>query len=81
MQLRPEARVANEIILNAFRTLKFSGFDADTQRFILDCIGRVLIQSAREDISIDERIQRIEEVLYGDTRALFEKFLGDQEEN
>ena len=73
MLLRPEARVADEIILNAFRTLKFSGFDADMQRCILDCIGKVLIQSAREDISMDERIQRIEEILYGDTREFLRR--------
>ena len=71
MQLMPEARIANEIILNAFRTLKFSGFDGDMQRFILDCVGKVLIQSARTDVSMDERINMVEEVLYGDTRRLF----------
>lgn len=76
----PEARVANEIILNAFRTLKFSGFDADMQRVILDCIGKVLIQSACEDISMDERIQRIEEILYGDTRTIVNEFLKEQED-
>lgn len=80
MLLRPEARVADEIILNAFRTLKFSGFDADMQRFILDCIGKVLIQSAREDISMDERIQRIEEILYGDTRKILDEILKKQED-
>lgn len=80
MLLMPEARLANEIILNAFRTLKFSGFDADMQRFILDCIGKVLIQSAHEDISMDERIQMIEEILYGDTRKIVNEFLKEQED-
>ena len=44
MQLIPEAKVANEILLNVFRTLKFSGFSPDTQKVIMRCVGETLIK-------------------------------------
>lgn len=65
MQLTPEARIANEILLNAFRTLKFSGFTSDTQKVIMRCVGETLVRrSTVDDQTIDETIQNIEDYLY-----------------
>ena len=65
MRLTPEARLANEILLNAFRTLKFSGFSPDTQKVIMRCVGDTLIRrSTIDDQTIDETIQNIEDYLY-----------------
>lgn len=73
MLLTPEARLANEMILNALRSLKFSGFDPGTQRVIMECVGKVLILNSTQDMSIDERIEMVETTLYTDTRELFKK--------
>ena len=71
MQLTPEARIANEILLNTFRTLKFSGFSPDTQKTIMECVGKALSQCSRIDQNIDDRIQGVEYVLY---RSQFPEF-------
>ena len=72
MQLTPEARLANEILLNAFRTLKFSGFTPDTQKVIMRCVGETLVRrSTVDDQTIDETIQNIEDYLY---RSQFPEF-------
>ena len=76
MSLIPEARVANEILLNALRTLKFSDFDADTQKVIMRCVGETLIRrSTVDDQTIDETIQNIEYHLYrSDFPGFYEYF-------
>lgn len=77
MQLTIEARIANEIILNAYRTLKYAEFDPETQKVIMECVGRALVVSSKQDMTIDERIERIETVLYGDTRELMKNILDE----
>lgn len=78
MQLTIEARIANEIILNAYRTLKYAEFDSETQKIIMECVGKALVVSSRQDMTIDERIERVETVLYGDTRELMKKILDEK---
>ena len=75
MQLTPEdrvaARIANEILLNTFRTLKFSGFTPDTQKVIMRCVGVLVQHSTIDDQTIDETIQNVEDYLY---RSQFPEF-------
>lgn len=78
MQLKIEARIANEIILNAYRTLKYTGFDPETQKVIMECVGKALVVSGRQDMTIDERIERVETILYGDTRELVKNILDEK---
>lgn len=78
MQLTVEARIANEIILNAYRTLKYVGFDPETQKVIMECVGKALVVSSRQDMAIDERIERVETILYGDTRELVKNILDEK---
>lgn len=78
MQLTIEARIANEIILNAYRTLKYAEFDPETQKVIMECVGKALVVSSSQDMTIDERIERVETVLYGDTRELMKNILDEK---
>lgn len=77
MQLMIEARIANEIILNAYRTLKYAEFDPETQKVIMECVGKALVVSSKQDMTIDERIERVETVLYGDMRELIKNILDE----
>ena len=78
MQLTIEARIANEIILNAYRTLKYVEFNPETQKVIMECVGKALVASSRQDMTIDERIERVETVLYSDTRELMKNILDER---
>ena len=66
MNLIPEARIANECLLSVFRTLKYTEFPPDTQKIIMECIGRCLIHNSTLDRSIDDAITDVENTLYGD---------------
>jgi len=80
MLLTPEAKLTHVIVLNALMTLKYSGFSPDMQRIIMECAGKILVLNSTQDMSIDERIQISEDILYGDTRKILDEALKEQED-
>lgn len=80
MLLTPEAKLTHLIVLNALRTLKYSGFSPDMQRTIMECAGKILVLNSAQDMNIDERIQISEDILYGDTRKIVDEILKEQED-
>jgi hypothetical protein len=80
MNLIPEARITHEIVLNALRTLKYSGFSPDIQRVIMECAGKLLVLNSTQDTDIDERIKMTEDILYGDTRKILSEIWEEPED-
>lgn len=79
MQLMPEARIANECLLSVFRTLKYTEFPPDTQKIIMECVGRCLIYNSTLDRSIDDAIADVEKTLYGDISEMYKWVLGQND--